>query len=227
MTKFFSSAMALAVMVCGLALTSAQASLVTYESRYDDGSAVTNTAQDYKDNWDSLASSPATPGYGGPVVVPSWNSGAGVNNQGLIPGGSAFDIASKYTLEFDIAPGQEGFFEVRFGLDYGRGFAAFFNGAPAFVNTGDVWWGFDWNNPSLTGSGFIAPGHYTLEIYGREGGADGPTAGEFRFGGTGDFTPFGANDNLGVPEPSSVVLLGLGGIGMGLAAWRRRRAAVA
>jgi hypothetical protein len=30
-----------------------------------------------------------------------------------------------------------------------------------------------------------------------------------------------------VPEPSSIVLLGLGGIGMGISAWRRRRLAVA
>jgi hypothetical protein len=30
-----------------------------------------------------------------------------------------------------------------------------------------------------------------------------------------------------VPEPASIVMLGLGGIGMGLAAWQRRRLAVA
>jgi hypothetical protein len=34
-------------------------------------------------------------------------------------------------------------------------------------------------------------------------------------------------DTPAIPEPSGIVLLGLGGIGMGLAAWQRRRLAVA
>lgn len=205
--------------------SSATASVISYASRFDDLSAPCTTASDYESNWESKALYPATPGYG-EATIANWDyPSAIVNNQSLVPGGSPFYIASNYTVAFGVTAAQAGHFDFRFGLDYGAGLAVFVDDVAQVVVNTDTWWNADWNNSQVvTISGLaLGAGNHTIEIYGRELSADGPTAGQFSIDDGATWTSFSTSDELQeVPEPTTLLMWGVGAIGCAIAARKKR-----
>jgi hypothetical protein len=123
-----------------------------------------------------------------------------------------------------------GVYQVQVGTDWGRGGASVvIDNATStvldeYVNTTDIWWNNDWNNPDVfvTSVALAAGSSYTLGWVGFEGCCGGPTTVRFSYNGS----PFQVLSDAALapyvaPEPGTAVLVGLGLLA--IAARRRAR----
>jgi hypothetical protein len=220
---------ALAATVVAAAALPASASIVTMHTRESAagapnlGSAAANGAW-YRDTVTALMAN--APGAGFCDASPA--SFTLLSNQ-LVCGGPASNIAYGFFVDFDVTAAQGADFSVRLAPDFGRGGALFLDGALLAVNSGDMWWGGSYGNPSQVFQAVglaLNAGHHQLALYGLEGCCDGWAEGQYRVGSSGDWTTFARGDTLqavaaaGVPEPASLVLV-LGALSaMGALAWR-------
>jgi hypothetical protein len=141
-----------------------------------------------------------------------------VSNQSAF-GGSNSNIAYRTTIEFGVAAGQAGSWDLRAGVDFGNGGAVYLDGVALGYKTNDMWWGGSYGNPSQAfefSSVAVAAGNHKLQFFGLENCCDGGEQAQFNVKGAG-FQTFGTNDGLtaAVPEPETYALMlaGLGALG--------------
>ena len=135
-------------------------------------------------------------------------------------GGPVQDIATLFSLHIY----QDGVVLFEFGADWGRGGIGFLSdgGSGQFGPlTDDYWWNLDWNNSDVIGFGVGGTGNYTLNLLGFEGCCAGPMSLRYSDDGGETWQIATVNGFRPVPEPSTLALLGLGLLGMGLAGRRK------
>ena len=133
-------------------------------------------------------------------------------------GGPLTDIATLFSIDFS----QDSATMWQFGADWGRGGIAFLtNGGSGYLGplTGDYWWALDWNNSDVIDFTINGSGSATLNLLGFEGCCGGAMS--LRYSNDYGRTWTVATVNA-VPEPSTLALLGLGLLGVGLAVRSRR-----
>jgi hypothetical protein len=200
-----------------LLANTASASIITMQTRYYRGPAL-GSAEAYRTLIDGLLALPATPGYGD--AAPTQFSG--LSNFTTV-GGPKGDYAAKFTIDFILAPGQAGMWDMQFGVDFGRGGALFVDGAAMAFNPNDMWWSNSYANPAriLQTSLHLDAGQHQVTLYGIENCCDGRMQGRFRGPGTPSWTTFATNDPLTpVPAPASLGVFAMGLLGLACA--RRR-----
>ncbi len=205
---------AIAALIAGL-FANAQASTTTIQTGHS-AAGPQLTATDYKSVVDAAIAVPGA-GYGSTTVAVYDN----IANQSLF--GSYSDIAFKSTVNFGVSAANAGSWEIRSGVDFGRGGAIFVDGVALAMSGSDMWWNHSYGN---TAGVFdvtlnLSAGNHTLNIYGLEGCCDGTQQAQFKVG-NGQFTTFSNNDGLVavVPEPATY---GMMLAGMGLLAFTARR----
>ncbi|MBL8413573.1 MAG: CCXG family PEP-CTERM protein [Propionivibrio sp.] len=165
------------------------------------------SAADYKSVVDSAITSS--------VSVMSYDN---VIPQNILGTGTT-DFAFKSTVSFGVSAALAGNWEIRSGVDFGRGGAIFIDGVAQDFKTTDMWWAgsYDDKSQSFDVSLILGAGNHILQLYGLEGCCSGMQQAQFKVGSSNSFTSFSSNDNLvfTVPEPEtySMVLAGLGLMG--------------
>lgn len=77
----------------------------------------------------------ASPGPGYGLAMPSIYDN--ISNQ-ILFGGSATNIAFKSTVDFGVSAANAGTWEIRSGVDFGRGGALFVDGVALVFNSNDI-----------------------------------------------------------------------------------------
>ncbi len=199
-----------ALLIAGLAALAPaiQSSEVSYSSLPGDDVAY-GTAAEYRDHWNTLETTyPVPPAGFGNASVAEWN---GVSNGSMIPGGATISLAYHLQVDFYIEPGEAGSFAFQLGVDFGRGGAAFLDGAAVTFSSDDLWWAGSWADPNemLAGKVILGAGAHRLDVYGKEDCCDGGSAGRYSFDGL-SWALFGSGDALnrptGVPDAGSTGL---------------------
>lgn len=205
-----------ALLAC--AAVQAHASVITLQTA-NSGAQTQASATAYRDVVNAAVLNQGA-GYGTAVLGQYDN----VNNASLF--GSNHDIAWKATINFGVTAAQAGSWSFRSGVDFGYGGAMFLDGNAIDMKTNNMWWSGNYNDPSqfLAATLNVGAGNHTLSLFGLENCCDGAQQAQFRFG-NGGYTTFGRADGLNavaVPEPMTLASFGLG---LGLIAGLRRRAA--
>lgn len=120
------------------------------------------------------------PGYGCEMVADYTNLS---NRNVFSPPSRNSDIAVFAEAFFEVAPGQAGTWEFRYGADFGRGGGLYVDDVPLEEDwNSDLWWAFNWNNAAevLQGTTNLSVGFHSVRILGFEGCCDGGLNVEFR-----------------------------------------------
>jgi len=212
--------LALAASVLALAST-AHASTIEIQTAYSTA-ASQNSASAYQSVVEAaIANQAATPvaGYG-TANVASYNN---ISNQSVF-GGPSTNIALESTINFGVSAANAGTWDIRAGVDFGKGGAIFVDGTAMSVNSNNMWWAgsYGTTNGSFDISLNLAAGNHTISIYGLEDCCSGYQQAQFS-NNTTSFTTFSTSDNLvsAVPEPETYGMM-LSGFGL-LAFMVRRR----
>ncbi|MGK0443841.1 MAG: hypothetical protein ACJA1U_000769 [Bermanella sp.] len=118
----------------------------------------------------------------------------GITNGALFGAKNNF-IAYSETY-FEVAPGEAGIWEFRYGADFGWGGGLYVNNTSLEEQwSDDLWWANNWNNPAeiLQGSISLPTGYHKLEVIGGEPGNDGGITVQFRKPG-GNWTTFSTSN---------------------------------
>lgn len=83
---------------------------------------------------------------------------------------------------FEVKPGEAGFWEFRYGSDFGRGGGLFVNSTALEEQwNDDLWWANNWSNSDVLEGGInLTAGYHKLEVLGFEGCCDGGITVQFR-----------------------------------------------
>ncbi len=211
----------LSATVCAAALVtaaSAGATVITMDAREYDAGVIpgTGTSADYVAAWPGGAPNAS---YLDQTLL-AWTG-----NSNSIAGGANQKLAYHDTVAFTLSGAQAGTYNFRFGVDFGYGGTLLVDGVAQTTNTGNMWWGGNFNNSSgvLSTTISLGAGAHTIELYGYEDCCDGASAGQWSKG-NGAYQYFTSSSF--VPEPAAWALM-LAGFGLGGAALRTRRRAIA
>lgn len=126
------------------------------------------------------AASDGTNGYGCEFI----DNYTGVNNRNVNgPPNRVDDFGLFAEVFFDVAPGEAGVWQFRYGADFGRGGGLYVDDVALDEDwNSDLWWALNWNNTSeiLQGSANLAAGTHSLRILGFEGCCDGGLTAQFQ-----------------------------------------------
>lgn len=197
----------------------AQASTISIATGYSQAGPQAS-ADAYKSVVEAAVAAPVPAGYGtaSPAVFEN------ISNHGLFAG-PLNDIAFAFTINFGVSAAQAGTWELRAGIDFGRGGAFFLDGAALGFNSNDMWWSGSYADPSQSFdyTALLGAGEHVLNIYGLEGCCDGGQQVQFREPGSAEFTTFSAVDGLAaIPEPATFALFGISLLGCGVVRRLRR-----
>lgn len=205
MKKSMQFAIAAAFIVAAGAASASSISIATGSS----SAAAQSSAAAYKAVVDSAVAT------GQSVSVSSYDN---VSPQSLL--GSYNDFAFKSTVNFGVTAATAGVWDIRSGVDFGKGGAIFVDGVALDTKSNDMWWAGNYNNSSqyFDISLALAAGNHTLNIYGLENCCSGNHQAQFKDATTTAYTSFSATDGLiaaAVPEPETyaMMLAGLGLVG--------------
>jgi hypothetical protein len=187
----------------------ASATQITVQTRFSPAGPQAS-ASDYKNLIDGLTAAAPTSGYCDAQPA----SFTGISNQATC-GGGATDIAFHFLVSFDVSAAQAGTWDFRFGVDFGRGGAAFLDGVAVGFNQNDMWWAGNFANTGgvFAFSQILAAGTHEIALFGLEGCCDGGQQGDYRSPQMGEFTPFVASQNP-VPEPHGLALMSVALLGL-------------
>ncbi|MEL7401269.1 MAG: CCXG family PEP-CTERM protein, partial [Pseudomonadota bacterium] len=140
-----------------------------------------NTSADPRNYNDAVSAFESAPdgrsGYGCKFITNFTNI---TNANQFPPGGSDFGARSE--SYFEVKPGEAGFWEFRYGSDFGRGGGLFINSTPLEEQwNDDLWWNNSWSNSDVLQGGIsLTAGYHKLEVLGFEGCCDGGITVQFR-----------------------------------------------
>jgi len=144
--------------------------------------------------------------------------------QDILPTGVS-SFAFKSTINFGVSAAAAGSWDIRAGVDFGKGGAIFVDGVSQDFRSADMWWNYSYNDPNQFFSLKLnlTEGKHVITLYGLEDCCSGGQQTQFKYGSR-DFTSFSASDGLvaAVPEPESYAMF-LAGLGL-LGGVARRRA---
>jgi len=140
-----------------------------------------NTSADPRNYNDAVSAFESAPdgrsGYGCKFITNFTNI---TNANQFPPGGSDFGARSE--SYFEVKPGEAGFWEFRYGSDFGRGGGLFINSTPLEEQwNDDLWWNNSWSNSDVLQGGIsLTAGYHKLEVLGFEGCCDGGITVQFK-----------------------------------------------
>jgi hypothetical protein len=162
--------------------------------------------------------SPAPPaGYNNP----DWNDG--VQNGG-IPGERKAGLAYRYSVTFTVTAADAGVWTFRAGIDFGHGDMMVLNGKVLRTQAHDISSNESYSNSVQfqQWSVDLAPGAYTLIVYGAENCCDGGARGQFMPPASGGFQEFKTTSSA-VPEISTWTMMLAGFAGLGFTGYVRTK----
>jgi hypothetical protein len=110
--------------------------------------------------------------------------------------GSNINFIAYSETYFNVASGEAGTWNIRYGGDFGGGGGLYVDGVPLEEQwDDDLWWDNDWSDSDevLEGSIFLSQGFHKLEVIGQEGGNDGGITVQFQRPGDA-FTSYNTGD---------------------------------
>lgn len=184
-------------------------SSITYEQRATDSGVNTG---DYRQSWNNQGSTIYTSDLDEFTNIRTYNN----RNQ-----------HSHLNINFDVSDSSSGMdWWFQFSPDAGHGGAVYFDGLLVDKDTNDLWWSGQWNRTNELLTAYIddlGAGTHSIDMYWAENCCNGGQSGRFSVDNGANWYALTTEnlDTVGVSEPGSLALLGLGL--MGLAAVRKKR----